>query len=98
MAIIDVDEIQLATVLADKDGQAARSRGEPWSSAIAYKIGDYAEYEEIMYRCIRSHPASPSFDPSKWIRCTIEMGDYVDYMLSLLASGVNFSEVISNGV
>ena len=98
MAIIDVDNIQLATVFADKNGQATRERGEPWSSAIAYKIGDYAEYEKIMYRCIYSHSASPSFDPSKWIRCSIEIGDYVDYMLSLLASGVNFSEVIGNDV
>lgn len=93
MGIIDTTDLTLATVFADKEGQKKRERGEEWSSAVSYKFGEYAEHDGKMYRCKVAHPASPEFNPENWIPCSIEVGDYVDYALLLLASSTNIGVV-----
>lgn len=41
-----------------------------WSGATSYVAGDYAQYNGITYRCVRSHAATGAFKVDYWVRLT----------------------------
>ena len=72
-----VQSIQLATSYLDDDqAETVTNLFPKWAAGVSYAVGDRAQYNELLYRCIQPHTSqddwTPDVVPALWVRTSTE--------------------------
>lgn len=76
-AVIKANLIQTAIgYLPDEEAETVTALFPMWEDGKAYAVGDRAQYNELLYRCVQAHTSqadwTPDVTPALWVRTSTE--------------------------
>ena len=76
-AVIKANLIQTAIAyLPDEEAETVTALFPMWEESKSYAVGDRAQYNELLYRCVQAHTSqadwTPDVTPALWVKTSTE--------------------------
>lgn len=76
-AVIKANLIQTAiNYLPDDEAETVTALFPKWETGNAYELGDRAQYNDLLYKCVQAHTSqdnwTPDLTPALWVRTSTD--------------------------